>query len=655
MHRLVVLLILALTAGLPAQRILHLEDVLSKKTLAFASVGSANEYVAASESMNLYKLSQDPACQKFFAPFMKHYKRVEAQVENSGAFSMILERIRPFRISVALPSISITGALGGAMDAAGQSQNHARRSGGMNQGVGIAISALKGVVVCLDAESFDPDNPTEMLDQFHELVTQQIGPMLSEEAEIDFPPAEEMMHRGVRTLVWPLKVENLELTICAGQVNNLLLVSLDPSVIRRAINFSKTERARPLATAESFKSGRARAGGENRPLLELYLSTGGALKGGLVELIPGWDDLSKGLDHMGVLGLESFHFMADIRDGDEHDTIYIHAPSPRKGLLDLAGGNPLSQEILSMVPSSALAAVGMRLDLSKALDDVMTGTSMSPTLEEANRKLLRNLDRFQRFMGLDLREEVLAHFGSEMVVYANMDEAPLRLPSITAIVECTDAPAALEAIQKLTASTPLHQKHVLRGDDKVTVLWHERRLPTTVALTTRGSHLLISMTLPGLQRALDHLDDQGSSILDANEFQETMSQFDMSTASGFFYLDTPRFIPLLMDGLQAAAPLYMEEQLGRVPLDFFNMPDGTLVASHLNGLGGVMGGDEGGLFLTSRSLGLPSALALGTKLVTELPGDVPDVLSIMAWELSEMDARPLELDPPATPDNPYGK
>ena len=377
---------------------------------------------------------------------------------------------------------------------------------------------------------------------------------------------------------------------------------------------------------------RCRSKSQGHTLMEFYAGVQALIKRTKL-FIP--DAIEQAIDEVGLGNVGAIYLASAVNDGDSFDTAYLDAPLPRKGLLTLANGKPLSAATMRMVPADALAFVGFRCDMAKAFDIVWGGFEMAAG-EEMVAEAREALSEIQDEIGLDIRDDILGALGEEMVIYGAMPRE-LRLPKIVASIGVRDRAKAAKLIDLLMNQMPVRLTRMKHGQHVINMIQPSDGMALVTASTCFAlleDRLLISVTRTGLEQALDRINDQSVGGIGASvNFRETMRGMPSEHASTMWWIDTKRALALAYEAAYDLAPAVVG---GRVPVDPARMPKPGTFLKHIRSLGGTAYGDEDGLVLQSRTPGLSAILALASRMMMEAPGVPPFAIERI---ISEMDGR----------------
>ena len=125
----------------------------------------------------------------------------------------------------------------------------------------------------------------------------------------------------------------------------------------------------------------------------------------------------KARDALGLGGVQRVIMTGGFEGKDWTWQGFVGAPNPRTGLVGLRGGKALSDATLKLVPASATAMEAWGMDLVGLMDGVRgVGAGMDA---EFGKQFDATVAQINQSLGMDLRKDLLAAFGSEWVSYSD--------------------------------------------------------------------------------------------------------------------------------------------------------------------------------------------------------------------------------------------
>ena len=564
---------------------LKLEDISPKDTVFFLSFAGVEASSKAADDLGLFRLFKEADTQAFLGGLIEKYQQVAAQSpERDLKMWNAAKAALSGRISIAM-------------------------TGGVTYNGKDSTIPLPAMVAAIDVGS-NREHAKMLLDK----ALQEMQPMLD-----GFGVTRSSKpFKGVDVQLFKTQLQGMKVTFCTAFLDNLLLFSVNQGPIRKCINFAKNEVSKTLSTNPAFQRCRSKAGGHR--LLEVYTGVKPALKR-FAFFIP--DEIQDQLETLGLDNVGAFYYARAIDDGDTVDTFYVDAPAPRRGLLTLSNGKPVSPESMRMISPDAVVAVAARCDLAKAWDLVFA--SMNEFMdEEVMAQIKGGISMVEDQIGFRVREDILGTIGDELVVYAAMPR-DLRVPKLVASIGIRDTDKAFMLISKLTSQAPFELLEVPFGKHTIRLARPQGgsmgMMVGSPCYCLTGDRLIISPTRTGMEGALRRLDDaQARGIASAANFRETMEGMNWQKASAFWYLDTKRVLTLGYEAAYDVAPGLIPAE---IPVNLARMPSLEIFLKHTNSFGGTCYGDSDGIVIRSRMIGIASVLALASAAIDRAPGCLP--------------------------------
>jgi hypothetical protein len=184
-------------------------------------------------------------------------------------------------------------------------------------------------------------------------------------------------------------------------------------------------------------------------------------------------DVAKLIDQLGLDGLKSVVFYSGFDGAAERSLAEFDAPGPRKGLLRLIGGKPFTLADVPPLPPDALSWSMTNFDVAALYD---TGTEAAQTIAqlinpEAVSKVKETIEQADQLTGINIRKDLLANLGGQLVIYNSSADGPLTLGQ-TYLIKVKDADkvrdaldTAIKGIGQATGADLSIKKRKYRGVD----------------------------------------------------------------------------------------------------------------------------------------------------------------------------------------------
>jgi hypothetical protein len=140
-------------------------------------------------------------------------------------------------------------------------------------------------------------------------------------------------------------------------------------------------------------------------------------------------EIDKLLTDLGLDGLKSIVLYSGFDGLAQRSVVDIEMPGPRKGLLKLAGGKPFTMADIPPIPDDAYSWSMTNFDAA-SFYDVATQAAESIVKivsPEDTPKVDEIIKKVNEFAGIDIRKDLLAALGDQVVTYSSPAEGPLIL------------------------------------------------------------------------------------------------------------------------------------------------------------------------------------------------------------------------------------
>ena len=155
----------------------------------------------------------------------------------------------------------------------------------------------------------------------------------------------------------------------------------------------------------------------------------------------------------GLDGLNTIVTQAGYRGRAMWGETWVEAPAPRKGLLSLSDGEPLTLDSLPPLPTGLTTFAATRISLAKLYDEALAIVRQVLPLapnEEAEAEFEEFLAVAEARLGFEIRDDLLAHLGSLMVMYDDPRQGLLSLGQ-GGLIELSNAEGFRKTLDKTLA------------------------------------------------------------------------------------------------------------------------------------------------------------------------------------------------------------
>lgn len=395
--------------------------------------------------------------------------------------------------------------------------------------------------------------------------------------------------------------DNFSATMGYCLTDDLLLVGFEEELLEACVRQLDTPGAQgTLAASAALRQSQAHAQGQ--PVIESFFNVA-AFKSRLGGLIP--VEVRNAIETLGLDAIEGIYFASTIEDGAGRDTLAVHAPGPRTGLLACGGDSPFSAETFALVPEEAVMVSAMRFDSRQAFEVVLAAVSeVVPPV--AMQEIDGQLAMAERELGFDPLEDLLHTLGTELVAFVELPRNGL-IPSATVSLSLKDAQRFSNTLSRLLARAPVER--TTYRDYQLTVV-SVPEVPIAPTFTVTDERLILSLTPGALKRTLAGMGSgQSPAFAQGHAWREEVAYFS--------YLDLPRLAAFAHNFAENLLPAAIDES--GLPLDAFRFPSLEAFTNHLDPLTEIGYETESGWVVQDDPLGLAAWLALAAYGIESLP------------------------------------
>jgi len=325
---------------------------------------------------------------------------------------------------------------------------------------------------------------------------------------------------------------------------------------------------------------------------------------------------------MGKLAIDSvkaFGFASSFAGEGIRETFFAYVPGEKKGLMKLFYTSPGSgMELLGRVPRDAFYAAAGRGDVEKFyVEALQLVGDVEPNVLE---QVMGGIYQAEEFIGLRIREDLLAPLGDQMAAYAAMPGGGGLIPDLVMMVKL-DAP---EKFEQSLVHLVNRGKELMAGDRRLTMelrnlafagkkifyIHVSEKYGDPVAVTpsyVREGDLAYFSLYPQVLKDLAARKFAGPSILENPDFNRALKGLPEEMTS-VEYMDFNAIVRILYGTIVPVAQLAAKR--ADIPVDMALLPRTETIAKHFfGGIWGVKLEDEGIAFHASTPVGvLPSML-----------------------------------------------
>jgi prepilin-type processing-associated H-X9-DG protein len=335
---------------------------------------------------------------------------------------------------------------------------------------------------------------------------------------------------------------------------NLLVrcVSTDDMVVISTFETSDHP-ANSLTTNKEFQADLATLGKD--PILCAYVD-GAALSStidsaiqftGNPQLAQMWPGVRTAL---GLDGFKSLAWTSGFQGRDWADQAVVDAPAPRQGLLNI-GGDPISDDILKLIPESSTTAGAGSFDLSAILPGIQG--ILQQVQPNSAAQMNQGLSAINQMLGMNVEDDLLALFGQKWAFYIDPQtngEGPLGAVIINHPSDANKLSDSIIRVQKFISAVAAQQlrkqKMTLefRQFDAGDIQIHYIATPMfSPSWAVKDDMLFIGLEPQSLAGAMEKISD-GKSIFDNPDYQEVQKRLaGPAKFDSFMFADLPQTIP----------------------------------------------------------------------------------------------------------------
>ncbi|MHC4941681.1 MAG: tetratricopeptide repeat protein [Planctomycetota bacterium] len=396
-------------------------------------------------------------------------------------------------------------------------------------------------------------------------------------------------------------------TICHTTLRNLFVATLNPHHIKNLID-RYLDGGASLADDPAFVTSRARVGGfasgllayaNFKPLINMFK-----------PLCP--YEVQEALAMEGLDQIDGLCIASTIEGGGSRESVFIHAPGEKKGLLKALSPHPITWKHVSQAPPDTLFFVDIVFDPELILNEV--DRFVKHVIPELYKDFRSGLKEVQHETGFDLEREILGPLGSELALFVTLPKGGGMsiIPDVIASISLDDAEGFKAFLEKLHGMTGGEIEVVKSSFDNHT-LRHIviPDVPFSPAFTVTKDRLLLASTPMTMKKYLKWV-KKGEPGLDSTAAFKEAVRGVPENASMFKYVDMRRSVEI---GYSMAGPflpaLLAEADL---PLDVGLLPMTETVSEYINNASSYMVMDQDGIMMSGRCpCGLGALLGLAVS------------------------------------------
>ncbi len=331
--------------------------------------------------------------------------------------------------------------------------------------------------------------------------------------------------------------------------------------------------------------------------------------------------------------------------------LFVDAPAPRRGVMTLLDGEPITEAELALVPGDATAFYATRMDLGRVLDEFRQVVVSID--EEAARRIEDGIRDGSEALGVDLEADLIRSMGSAWMVYTSpggMGKGVMGMCLVNPLKDADRVERALGMLESIVNAKASEARAAGGGDMpfQFRIFTQERNGITlhmlglgilTPTWAVHDGRLYVGLFPQAVQAAGAFSASGRPSILEEPKYQALRKKLGVGEANVIMYSDLPRTAgesyPGLVTLTQAVSGFLAMAGADEVtiPLPTF----GELLAL-LSPSGHVGWSDESGYHLRASSP-FPGSVMLGPQGVTTSAGAMSVGIMLPALGAARQSAR----------------
>lgn len=363
--------------------------------------------------------------------------------------------------------------------------------------------------------------------------------------------------------------------------------------------------ARSLRNSLAFKDAMKQVNPD--PVVAAYLDVEAVIR--LVDFVVSvQDDLKpktewpKLRDGLGLGGLKRIIWTSGFDGKDWSDQCFIHAPSPRSGLLAMMDTTPITDDCLKAVPKTATLVSAGKLGLGKIYTALHDGIKqLNP---DGAAQLDAGIDQINQGLGVNIEKDVLGSFGDEWVLYSDPNIGGAGAGGFVVVnrmANAANAEKSFTAVETMINSLvrqnmPDKKVNVSIQQTKVGDLTiHYLDIPLiTPSWAIRDGNLYIAAYPQMVEAAAMYVAGKGPSILENPDFIAMRDRLGNQKATGIQFMDLPKTAPAGYAAWVAISRLAAVGDIAGVQSPAMLLPPLYKLMPHLAPAGSVTWVDDAG-------------------------------------------------------------
>jgi prepilin-type processing-associated H-X9-DG protein len=399
-----------------------------------------------------------------------------------------------------------------------------------------------------------------------------------------------------------------------GLVDGYFFIALGEQTVTGMINELSTKGATSLAKGDELSLARRKIGGtaETRAAT-VFVNAKGVweIVQMLMPMITEGDaaEAKEIQDVVRLIGLDrvsSVCWEMHYRKNGCHQSLYMHYPQGRKGLLAWQSQKKLTKAELACIPASVTMATALKTDLNQLLQNFVS--SIQTIEPNAGNDLLEGIESAERELGIQFSSEIPKAVGNTIIIYNAPDTGAFSLLNWTFVLPEGDVgrlrtlmKRAVDIVNREEPDVHLDVRDVAHG--KATVSYVNITgvpLPFAPAWAEVDGDLVVAAFPQLVMEAIDYRSSAqpDKALIHTTDFELGVEAVG-GLGSNFVYTDTRSSVEdlyrLLLPAAQALVAMGQKEG---IQLDITTLPTASALTRHLFGSVYVERNDAEGCLLT---------------------------------------------------------
>jgi len=502
---LALLICLAPAAKAEAIKHLKLENILPTDTVIFTKCSGIAQLLEDGKTLELVKLINDAEVQAFIANAKAQGKEMLDQHKKEGKLPDL-----PFDIK------EFWNLFDGEMAIA------------MNSRVTIShFGPMPSVVLGVDMG----DQNEAFLSTVYDLInaTASMGPHIALQQQ-------KTEYKGFE--ICSVGRPDMRACICFTTIKNLFVATINRFYLENIID-CYVDGQPALSQEASFRKSIEKVGGDDVDLIA-YLNIKPYLKA--LEIFCPYE-LYDAIEDLGFSGIDSLCLASTIENGSVRDSMFIHCPGEKKGILKALTPRPISWKNVEQVPADALSFVDFVFDPEIILKEAEG--FIQKHIPEFYDAYCTHKGFIKKGSGIDVEKELIGPMGGELAVFVTMPMGEL-IPNIFLSLDLDDAEGFTAFLNKVMSMLGNEFKITESVFDDV-VMRHIalpfREVPYTPTFIIKDNKLLISSSPMALKKYLRWLKSGEPGLADSEAFKGAAARAPKNVSSLAFF-NTNRLIEM---------------------------------------------------------------------------------------------------------------